>query len=110
MRSPGTARSTGGDDGLESGLVTSSAEFFVSICDSASTWVAGGLREGAARPRRSCNGVNQLFMPENMVASDAHTWQDCGGRACGSRRTSLRHGQQLLVPDPEQRAAPRGAN
>ena len=28
----------------------------------------------------------------------------------GSRRTSLRHGQQLLVPDPEQRAAPRGAN
>ena len=32
------------------------------------TWVAGGLREGAARPRRSRNGVNKLFMPENMVA------------------------------------------
>ena len=68
---------------------------------------------GAARRRRDAKTLSQwreqAVHAREHGRAGAHTWQHCGGRACGSRRTSLRHGQELLVPGPRQRAGPNWA-
>ena len=97
MRSPGTARSTGGDDGLESGLVTSSAEFFVSICDPPHLPIRRqAAREGVSQETR--NNVREMA-GEGRFSREMAAARGLIGDPAQARRDS---------PDPGRRHDGRG--